>query len=47
MEIMNCRLCGFPPFYGETQKELFENIMAGNYDFPNPEWSGVSSDGKE
>jgi len=39
-------LCGFPPFYGETQKELFENIMAGNYDFPNPEWSGVSSDAK-
>jgi len=39
-------LCGFPPFYGETQKELFENIMKGNYDFPDPEWTGVSEDAK-
>jgi len=39
-------LCGFPPFYGESQKELFENIMKGNYDFPDPEWSGVSQDAK-
>jgi len=39
-------LCGFPPFYGENQKELFENIMKGNYDFPDPEWSGVSEDAK-
>jgi len=39
-------LCGFPPFYGENQKELFENIMRGNYDFPDPEWSGVSEDAK-
>jgi len=39
-------LCGFPPFYGETQKELFENILTGNYDFPNPEWAGVSDDAK-
>eukprot|EP01114_Cavostelium_apophysatum_P003103 TRINITY_DN1283_c0_g1_i1.p1 TRINITY_DN1283_c0_g1~~TRINITY_DN1283_c0_g1_i1.p1 ORF type:complete len:492 (+),score=179.30 TRINITY_DN1283_c0_g1_i1:41-1477(+) len=40
-------LCGFPPFYGDTQRELFENIMKGNYDFPDPEWSGVSEDAKE
>jgi len=39
-------LCGFPPFYGETQKDLFENILKGNYDFPDPEWSGVSEDAK-
>jgi serine/threonine protein kinase len=30
-------LCGFPPFYGETQKDLFEKIMSANYSFPNPE----------
>jgi len=39
-------LCGFPPFYGETQKELFENIMNGNYDFPDPEWRDVSPEAK-
>jgi len=40
-------LCGFPPFYGEQQKELFENIMAGNYDFPDPEWQNVSEAAKD
>jgi len=40
-------LCGFPPFYGEVQKDLFENIMSGNYDFPDPEWSRVSKEGKD
>jgi serine/threonine protein kinase len=40
-------LCGFPPFYGDTQKELFENIMSGNYDFPNPEWKNVSDKAKD
>jgi len=39
-------LCGFPPFYGETQKELFENIMSGTFDFPDPEWSDVSDAAK-
>jgi len=39
-------LCGFPPFYGDTQKELFENIMSGTYDFPDPEWTNVSEEAK-
>lgn len=39
-------LCGFPPFYGETQKDLFENIMSGRYDFPEPEWNEVSESSK-
>jgi len=40
-------LCGYPPFYGEVQKELFENILAGNYDFPDPEWTDVSEEAKD
>jgi calcium/calmodulin-dependent protein kinase I len=40
-------LCGFPPFWGEAQKELFENIMSGNFDFPDPEWTDVSPEAKE
>jgi len=39
-------LCGFPPFYGDSQKELFENIMNGNYDFPDPVWTDVSPQAK-
>jgi len=40
-------LCGFPPFYGEVQKDLFDNIMAGNFDFPDPEWTDVSEEAKD
>jgi len=40
-------LCGFPPFYGESQKDLFENIMSGTFDFPSPEWDEVSEAAKE
>jgi len=40
-------LCGFPPFYGDSQKDLFENIMKGNYDFPDPEWKYVSDEAKD
>eukprot|EP01119_Soliformovum_irregulare_P021148 TRINITY_DN698_c0_g1_i1.p2 TRINITY_DN698_c0_g1~~TRINITY_DN698_c0_g1_i1.p2 ORF type:complete len:473 (-),score=155.45 TRINITY_DN698_c0_g1_i1:514-1932(-) len=40
-------LCGFPPFYGDSQKELFENIMNGRFDFPDPEWSQVSDAAKD
>ena len=27
-------LCGFPPFYGDTIPEMFEQIMSGTFDFP-------------
>jgi len=34
--------CGFPPFddYLPTQ-ELFQQIVAGYYDFPSPEWDNI------
>lgn len=31
-------LCGFPPFYGETVPELFEQIMSADYDYPEDYW---------
>jgi serine/threonine protein kinase len=39
-------LCGFPPFYGDTQKDLFDNILSANFDFPSPEWDSVSAEAK-
>ena len=33
-------LCGFPPFYGETVPELFEQIMSADYDYPEDYWWG-------
>lgn len=38
-------LCGYPPFYADSQPALFEKIIHARYDFPDPEWSYVSDTG--
>lgn len=40
-------LCGFPPFYGESLPEVFEQIMKAEYDFPEPYWNDISQDAKD
>ena len=45
-------LCGYPPFYSEVpRKQLSQGmrrrIMAGEYDYPDKEWSKISSDAKD
>lgn len=42
-------LCGFPPFFSETndQDELFDQILAGKYEFNSPYWDDVSNSAKE
>ena len=44
------RLCGFPPFYSNhgaaISPGMRKRIRQGQYDFPNPEWSRVSNQGK-
>jgi len=40
-------LCGFPPFYGDTQKDLFEMILSARVEFPDPEWTEVSAEAKD
>jgi len=40
-------LCGFPPFWGESQGELFDKILSVHFDFPDPEWTNVSADAKD
>jgi len=39
-------LCGFPPFYGETDQDIFKKILAGKFDFPSPDWDDISEDAK-
>lgn len=39
-------LCGFPPFFGETVPELFEQIMGADYDYPEDYWNDVSDEAK-
>lgn len=38
-------LCGFPPFYGNNDQQIFEKIMRADYDFPSPDWDGISNEG--
>lgn len=40
-------LCGYPPFYGDTDPEIFASVRAGRYDFDSPEWATVSKDAKD
>jgi len=39
-------LCGFPPFYGRDNQEIFEKIMAAKFDFPTPDWDDISDGAK-
>lgn len=41
-----CRLCGYPPFYEETESKLFEKIKDGYYEFESPFWDDISESGK-
>jgi len=40
-------LCGFPPFYGESLPEVFEQIMKAEFDFPEPYWNDISKEAKD
>uniref|UniRef100_A0A8B9PQF4 Calcium/calmodulin-dependent protein kinase type 1G n=1 Tax=Apteryx owenii TaxID=8824 RepID=A0A8B9PQF4_APTOW len=39
-------LCGYPPFYEETESKLFEKIKEGYYEFESPFWDDISESGK-
>ena len=45
--ILYVLLCGYPPFYEETNEELFEKIKTADFDFPSPEWDAISKEAKE
>lgn len=36
-------LCGYPPFAGEDDEEIMDNILKENLDFPDEEWQDISS----
>jgi len=40
-------LCGFPPFYGDTVPEIFEQIMEANFDYPDEYWGSISKEAKD
>lgn len=40
-------LCGYPPFYGESDTEIFDSVRTGRFDFPSPEWDTISDTAKK
>lgn len=40
-------LCGYPPFYGQTDPQILESVKKGKYDFNGSEWKGVSEGAKD
>ncbi|XP_053561307.1 caM kinase-like vesicle-associated protein [Bombina bombina] len=40
-------LCGYPPFYEETESKLFEKIREGSYEFESPFWDDISKSAKD
>lgn len=40
-------LCGYPPFYGDDDNQIFSSVRAGQFDFPSPEWDTISEDAKQ
>lgn len=40
-------LCGYPPFYGDTDNQIFDSVRTGRFDFPSPDWDGISDAAKD
>ncbi|KAL5111199.1 Calcium/calmodulin-dependent protein kinase type 1 [Taenia crassiceps] len=39
-------LCGYPPFYDESDQELFRQIQKAQYEFDSPYWDEISDSAK-
>jgi len=40
-------LAGFPPFMGDTLREIVEQIINGDFNFPSPYWDNISDSAKD
>eukprot|EP00440_Ansanella_granifera_P035819 gb/GFBE01038854.1/.p1 GENE.gb/GFBE01038854.1/~~gb/GFBE01038854.1/.p1 ORF type:complete len:474 (+),score=166.71 gb/GFBE01038854.1/:1-1422(+) len=40
-------LCGYPPFYGDSDNEILKKVKSGKFDFPEEDWGSVSDVGKD
>eukprot|EP00607_Mallomonas_marina_P009108 CAMPEP_0182422596 /NCGR_PEP_ID=MMETSP1167-20130531/8317_1 /TAXON_ID=2988 /ORGANISM="Mallomonas Sp, Strain CCMP3275" /LENGTH=532 /DNA_ID=CAMNT_0024600777 /DNA_START=211 /DNA_END=1809 /DNA_ORIENTATION=- len=39
-------LCGYPPFYGSSDSEIFSAVRKAQLDFPSPDWDAISNEAK-
>lgn len=44
---VHLRLCGYPPFYDESDAKLFEQILKAEYEFDSPYWDDISESGSK
>ena len=45
--ILYIMLCGVPPFYGETDEEIYEVVKKGELEFEEPIWKTISEPAKD
>jgi calcium-dependent protein kinase len=45
--IMYVLLCGYPPFYGETDNDVLAKVRLGNVNFTPQDWKNISQDAKD
>ena len=45
--ILYILLCGYPPFNGESDKEIMLAVKKGEFDFPDEEWSVITDTAKD
>merc|ERR1719414_1631977 len=44
--IMYVMLCGYPPFFGETDADVLAKVRLGNFTFNAADWKSISEDAK-
>lgn len=42
--ILHIMLCGYPPFYGETEEEVITKVKRGTFVFDKKDWKKISDD---
>lgn len=45
--ILYIMLCGYPPFEGDNNKEIFKRVLQQKLDFDPEDWDAISDEAKE
>ena len=45
--ILYILLCGVPPFWGESEQQIFDSILKGHLDFTSDPWPHISPEAKD
>lgn len=45
--IMYTLLCGYPPFYGDTDSEVLRKVKKGQFQFYDSDWNHISNEAKD